>query len=120
VEPYIPFPAVQSKLGTVVFVAGKITAVGKDVAIPEGAEIIDCTGKHVYPGLFDAHSQIGLIEIEAVRATVDTAETGSLNPNVRAEVAFNPDSELIPVTRANGVLLGLSAPTGSLVNGRSA
>lgn len=106
--------------GTVVFVAGKITAVGKDVAIPEGAEIIDCMGKHVYPGLFDAHSQIGLIEIEAVRATVDTAETGSLNPNVRAEVAFNPDSELIPVTRANGVLLGLSAPTGSLVNGRSA
>lgn len=106
--------------GTVVFVAGKITAVGKDAAIPEGAEIIDCTGKHIYPGLFDAHSQIGLIEIEAVRATVDTAETGSLNPNVRAEVAFNPDSELIPVTRANGVLLGLSAPTGSLVNGRSA
>lgn len=106
--------------GTVVFVAGKITAVGKDVAVPEGAEVIDCTGKHIYPGLFDGHSQIGLIEIEAVRATVDTAETGPLNPNVRAEVAFNPDSELIPVTRANGVLLGLSAPTGFWVHGRSA
>ena len=106
--------------GAVVFVDGKITAVGKEVAIPEGAEVVDCAGKHVYPGLFDGHSQIGLIEIEAVRATVDTGETGSLNPNVRAEVAFNPDSELIPVTRANGVLLGLSAPTGSLVHGRSA
>lgn len=106
--------------GSVVFIDGKITAVGKEVAIPEGAEVIECSGKHVYPGLFDAHSQIGLIEIEAVRATVDTSETGPLNPNVRAEVAFNPDSELIPVTRANGVLLGLSAPTGFLVNGRSA
>jgi imidazolonepropionase-like amidohydrolase len=106
--------------GSMVFVDGKITAIGKEVAIPDGAEIIDCAGKHIYPGLFDAHSQIGLIEIEAVRATVDVAETGSLNPNVRAEVAFNPDSELIPVTRANGVLLGLSAPTGSLVHGRSA
>jgi imidazolonepropionase-like amidohydrolase len=106
--------------GSLLFVDGKITAVGKDIAAPAGAEVIDCQGKHIYPSLFDSHSQLGLIEIEAVRATVDSSETGALNPNVRAEVAFNPDSELISVTRANGVLLGLSAPTGSLVNGRSA
>ncbi len=106
--------------GTVLFTDGKISAVGKDVALPEGTEVVDCKGKHIYPSLFDSHSQIGLIEIESVRATVDSSETGNLNPNVRAEVAFNPDSELIPVTRANGVLLGLSAPVGGLVNGRSA
>lgn len=106
--------------GIVLFDNGKLTAVGKDVAIPPNAEVIDCKGKQVYPGLFDGQSQIGLVEVESVRATVDSSETGSLNPNVRAEVAFNPDSELIPVTRANGVLLGLSAPIGALVAGKSA
>ncbi|MEY4565844.1 MAG: hypothetical protein RLY14_814 [Planctomycetota bacterium] len=106
--------------GIVLFDNGKLTAVGKDVVIPPNAEVIDCKGKQVYPGLFDGQSQIGLVEVESVRATVDSSETGSLNPNVRAEVAFNPDSELIPVTRANGVLLGLSAPIGALVAGKSA
>lgn len=106
--------------GTVVFVDGKITAVGKGVDVPEGAEVIQAEGKHVYPSLIDANTDIGLVEVNSIRATIDSRETGNINPNVRAVAAFNPDSELIPVNRANGVLIALSAPTGGLVAGRSA
>ncbi len=87
--------------------------------MPAKAEIIDLKGRHVYPGMIEAHSQIGLTEISAVRATNDFAETGSINPNVSAHVSVNPDSELIPVTRANGVLIAVSAPTGGLVSGKA-
>ena len=104
---------------TIIFQDGKITAMGADVQVPDGAEIVDVSGKHVYPSLFETYSQMGLTEIGAVPATVDTSETGQLNPNVCALVAVNPDSELIPVTRSNGVLLCVSAPTGGFVSGMS-
>ena len=108
-------PSIEN--GTVVFDEGRIVAVGKDVELPAETKRIKIRGKHVYPGLFEAYSQIGLIEVSAVRATRDRSETGSLNPNVRAIVAVNPDSEIIPVTRSNGVLLALTAPSGGLVSG---
>lgn len=110
-------PAVEG--GTVVFEGGKIVALGKDVPVPENAERVDLAGGHVYPGLFEAMSDIGLIEIDAVRATNDKAETGELNPNVKAWVSVNPDSEVIPVTRSNGVLLAVAAPSGGLVSGQA-
>lgn len=108
--------------GVVVFDAGRITAVGRagEVAVPAGAEVIDASGKHVYPGLIDAYTDLGLTEIESIRATRDAQETGSVNPNVRVEVAVNPDSEQIPVARANGVLLTITSPRGGLVSGQSA
>lgn len=106
--------------GTIVFADGKILAIGTDVEIPADAQTIDISGKHVYPALFETHSQMGLTEIGAVPATVDTSETGEMNPNVKAVVAVNPDSELIPVTRSNGVLLAVSAPSGGLIAGQSA
>ncbi|MCH8922679.1 MAG: amidohydrolase family protein [Planctomycetes bacterium] len=106
--------------GTVLFDKGKIVAVGKQVKIPANALKVDVTGKHVYPGLIESYSNTGLIEIGAVRATRDSAETGSINPNVKAQVAVNPDSELIPVGRANGVLLSMSVPRGGLISGQSA
>lgn len=99
---------------------GKIVAVGTDVPLPNGTEQVDIAGKHVYPGLFAAYSNLGLTEIDSVRATIDQTETGTINPNVRAQVAFNPDSELIPVARSNGVLSALSAPRGGLISGTSA
>lgn len=105
--------------GSVLLVDGKIAAVGKGISIPSEAERIDAAGKHVYPGFIDAHTPMGLIEIESVRATIDNRETGNINPNVRAALAFNPDSELIPVARANGLLLAVSAPSGGLISGRS-
>jgi imidazolonepropionase-like amidohydrolase len=106
--------------GMIIIVGGKITFVGKDGQIPDGAEVIRAEGKHVYPSLIDANTDIGLVEVNSVRATMDSRETGTMNPNVRAVAAFNPDSELIPVNRANGILLAVSAPTGGLIAGRSA
>lgn len=103
--------------GTVLFEKGKITAVGKGVKLPLRTVTVDVSGKHVYPGLFDADTDIGLVEVMSVRATVDMAETGSINPNVRARAAYNADSEWIPVTRANGVLTAMTAPSGGLLCG---
>ncbi|MGN6134315.1 MAG: amidohydrolase family protein [Aureliella sp.] len=106
--------------GTILFSEGKIVDLGADLSAPSDATVIDAEGGHVYPGLIDPLSKIGLVEIDAVRATLDWQETGTLNPNVRAAAAFNPDSELIPVARSNGVLLAVSAPDGGLISGRSA
>src|SRR5256714_3602407 len=106
--------------GTIVFENGKITAIGPDAAIPSGAEVIEASGKHVYPGLINANTVLGLVEIGAVRATVDVEEAGALNPNVRSSASVNPDSELIPVARAAGVLTALSVPEGGTISGQSA
>lgn len=106
--------------GTIVFENGRITALGASVTVPANAERIDCAGKHIYPSLIDANTSIGLTEVGSVRATNDASETGTINPNVKAEVAVNPESEIIPVTRSNGVLLVLSSPSGGVISGTSA
>jgi imidazolonepropionase-like amidohydrolase len=106
--------------GTIVFDNGKVTAIGADAAIPSGAEVIDGTGKHVYPGLINANTVLGLVEIGAVRATVDIEESGAINPNIRSITSVNPDSELIPVARSAGVLTALSVPEGGIISGQSA
>jgi len=111
-------PAIEK--GTILFDAGKIVALGTNVPLPKNAEVIDAAGKHVYPGLISPNTQIGLNEIDAVRASLDETETGSMNPNVRAEVAVNPESELIPVVRSNGITMVVSTPTGGLISGTSA
>jgi len=105
--------------GTLVFDDGKIVDLGRRVKPPAGAEIIDLKGQHVYPSLIESHSHLGLTEISSTRATLDMAEAGSINPNVRAHVGVNPDSELIPVTRANGVLIAVTAPSSGLVSGKA-
>ncbi len=105
---------------TLVVRQGKIVSVGAKVRVPNDATVIDASGKHVYPGMFDAYTDMGLVEVNAVRASVDVRETGSINPNVKSWVSVNPDSEIIPVTRSNGVLLALSAPSGGLISGQSA
>ena len=99
---------------------GKIAAIGKQLEVPEDANTIDLEGKHIYPGLFEPHTQMGLTELSAVRATKDYRESGSINPNVKALVSVYPDNMIIPVTRSNGVLFVLTAPTGGLISGKSA
>jgi len=94
--------------------------VGDDVHAPEGAKIVDCTGKHIYPGLVSANTVLGLTEIVSVPGSNDYQETGALNPNIRAEVAINPESELLPVTRMNGVTTALVVPRGGSISGTSA
>jgi len=106
--------------GTLLFTDGKIVALGADVPLPDECERIDIAGKHVYPGLIHAHTELGLVEIPSVRATRDSSETGRINPNVKAHVAVNPDSELIPVARGTGILTAMVAPGGDLVSGMAA
>jgi imidazolonepropionase-like amidohydrolase len=105
---------------TVVIQDGKILAVGKGITPPSGARVVSVAGKHVYPGYLSADSVLGLTEIAAVAATNDYAEIGDINPNVRAEVALNPDSELIPVARVNGVTSVHAIPRGGAIAGTSA
>ncbi|HWW61757.1 MAG TPA: hypothetical protein VN181_10355, partial [Thermoanaerobaculia bacterium] len=106
--------------GTIVFANGVITAVGTNVTIPANATVIDGTGLSVYPGMIDSGSTVGLVEIDSVDGTVDTTELGDLNPNARASVAINPHSNLIPVTRVNGVTAVVSTPQGGIISGQSA
>jgi imidazolonepropionase-like amidohydrolase len=96
--------------GVVVIRDGKIVAVGTNVDVPTGAQVIDGKGLQVYPGLFDPVTQIGLSEISAVSATVDTTETGTINPDAVAAEAVLPSSEHIPVTRAAGITEVLAVP----------
>jgi imidazolonepropionase-like amidohydrolase len=96
--------------GTVLIHDGKISAVGGGLTVPSGAQVIDARGLQVYPGLFDSVTQMGLSEISAVRATVDTTETGSFNPDLVAATAVLPSSAHIPVTRAAGITEVIAAP----------
>jgi imidazolonepropionase-like amidohydrolase len=105
--------------GTILFEDGRITAIGANVSIPSHAQRIDVSGKHIYPGLVDAHSQMGLFEIGGIDVTIDVNEIGDFNPNVRAHVAVNPESRHIGVARSNGVLVTVSSPTGGLISGHS-
>lgn len=106
--------------GAVLMVDGRIAAVGRQIDIPGNAERIDVSGRHVYPALLAADTDLGLTEIGSVRATRDQSETGLINPNARAERAVNPDSEILPTTRSNGVLLAVVRPEGALLRGTSA
>ena len=96
--------------GTVLIRDGKIAAVGARVETPKDAQVIDAKGLQVYPGLFDPITQMGLSEIAAVSATVDTSELGAYNPDVVAATAIHPASAHIPVTRASGVTEVIAAP----------
>jgi imidazolonepropionase-like amidohydrolase len=105
---------------TVLIDAGCITAVGAGVAAPSDATVFDCRGKHVYPGFIDANTSLGLVEIGTIEGSNDTQETGNVNPNIRAEVMVNPDSDLLPVARVNGITSALVVPGGGAIHGLSA
>ena len=107
--------------GSVVIRDGKIDAVGATVSAPAGAQVIDGRGLSVYPGMIDAGTSMGLVEVpQGANGTVDTAEVGDLNPNAKAIIAINPHSAHIAVTRVDGITNALSAPTGGLISGQSA
>jgi imidazolonepropionase-like amidohydrolase len=105
------------------FNQGKITLVAdlstNQVNDRDFAEVINTAGKHIYPGFIIPNSTLGLREIDAVRATRDFSETGQLNPNVRAVIAYNTESRIIPTVRNNGVLLAQVTPRYGLVSGTS-
>lgn len=105
------------------FENGKLTLVADATTIrfdrSKYGKIYDATGKHVYPGFIAPDTRLGLVEIEAARATVDYADLGVYSPNLRTLVAYNTDSEIIPTVRSNGVLLAQVAPEGGSISGRS-
>ncbi|MFO0315182.1 MAG: hypothetical protein ACK539_18310, partial [Planctomycetota bacterium] len=110
--------------GTLWFQDGVIRGVhpaGEEPKLPDGAQpvVVDLQGKHVFPGMVAVGSQLGLVEIGAVRQTVDTDEVGELSPEALALVAVNPDTTGFPVTRQNGVLASVLFPTGGLLPGRA-
>ncbi len=106
--------------GTVVFENGLITATGIGIDIPANAEIIDATGKHVYPGFIHSQTTLGLMEIARIQESTDLQETGQINPNIRAQVAFHPASEHLAVAAVHGVTTVVPTPRGSLIAGRLA
>jgi imidazolonepropionase-like amidohydrolase len=106
--------------GTILMRDGRIEAVGAELDIPEGADVIDLSGRHLYPGFVHPATQLGITEIASVAGTVDTAEMGNINAAVRVEVAVNHDSELLPTTIAGGVLSAHIIPGGGLLRGSSA
>lgn len=112
----IPNAVVGIKNGKIELVADATT-----IKLAPGAfdTTINVYGKHIYPGLICPDNRIGLIEIDAVRATADYAEVGRLNPNVRSLISYNTDSKIIPTIRSNGVLLTQVAPVGGLLSGTS-
>jgi imidazolonepropionase-like amidohydrolase len=105
--------------GIILMENGLISAVGTDIALPSGTKIVDVSGKHIYPGLIDAYSTVGISEIGAVGVSSDVNELGDFNPNVRAEVAVNAESRHIGTTRTAGVLVTLTTPEGGLISGMS-
>lgn len=107
--------------GTIVIRDGKIEAVGANVSVPAGAQTIDGSGLSVYPGMIDAGTNMGLVEVpQGANGTVDLSEVGELNPNAKAIIAVNPHSAHIAVTRVEGITNTLTAPTGGLISGQAA
>lgn len=98
--------------GVMIVENGKIAAIGPDIVVPEGVAVLKADGLHVYPGLIDAGTSVGLIEIGKVRETSDLSEIGQFQADLRAGIAVNPDSELIPVARAGGITTTLCLPAG--------
>lgn len=102
---------------TIVFEGGKITALGADTATK--GNVIDAAGKHVYPGFIAPSKQLGLVEVNAVRASDDQAEIGDIIPHVRSLIAYNAESKVVESMRPNGVLMGQITPKGGRISGTS-
>ncbi len=115
-----PVAGPEIERGTVVIANGKVAAVGKDgsVRIPPEAQTIDLGGLDLWPGLVDGGSTVGLTEISSLSETHDYADSARFQPELRTSTALHPDSEHIPVTRANGVLTAYVEPTGGLISGQ--
>lgn len=113
----VPVSGPRITNGTVVIQNGRITAVGTNVQVPSGATEINATGQFVYPGLINAGTNMGLVEMGGVPGPVDTRELGDFNPQNIHTTAVNVGSEHIGVTRANGITQVLTVGGGSTLSG---
>jgi imidazolonepropionase-like amidohydrolase len=106
--------------GTIIIRNGKIESVGTNIQVPSGAEVIDCSGKWIYPGMIESGSKLGLFEIGQIAQASDVNELGDVNPQMKAMTALNPNATAIPVTRVSGVTTSLVVPEGDLFSGTAA
>ena len=108
------------KNSLIMFDNGKITFVGSAmIKIARQGEIIDAKGKHVYPGFIAPNSTLGLVEVDAVRASDDEDEIGAMNPHVRSIIAYNTESKVVESMRPNGILMAQITPRGGRISGTS-
>lgn len=101
---------------------GKISSIADGTMVKmdmNNMDVIDATGKHVYPGFIIPNTTLGLVEIDAVRATEDDSEIGGMIPHVRSIIAYNAESKIVESMRPNGVLIGQIAPRGGRISGTS-
>ena len=96
---------------------GKITAIGNNITAAPNAIKVDAKGAHVYPGLILSNSNLGLVEVNSVRATADAQEIGEYNPSVRSLVAYNTDSKVINTLKTNGITHANIVPQGGTISG---
>jgi imidazolonepropionase-like amidohydrolase len=104
----------------IMFNDGKITFVGSAMLkIARQGTIINAKGKHVYPGFIAVNSTLGLVEIDAVKASDDQREIGVNNPHIRSLIAYNAESKIVESMRPNGVLMAQVTPRGGILSGTS-
>ena len=104
----------------IMFANGKITYVGSAKAkIARSGKVINAKGKHVYPGFIAVNTTLGLAEIDAVKASLDFREIGTMNPHIRSLIAYNTESKVVETMRPNGVLMGQITPRGGRISGTS-
>lgn len=106
--------------GSILVQDGKIAAMGEELVYPDAAEIIDCEGMTVYPGLIDGGTRLGLYEIGSIALTNDNSDVGDITPQMKALTAVNPNSTHIPINRMGGITTALSMPTGGIFPGQAA
>lgn len=114
----IPVVGEDIERGNILLKDGKIEDIGQNVSIPQDADVYDAQGLVAYPGMIDSYCYLGLQEIGAVSATVDSRETGQFNPQVKAVEALWPDSMHIPIAMSNGITTAVVVCTGGLVSGQ--
>ena len=98
---------------------GVIDYIGSSAPEKQYANKINLNGKHIYPGFIALNSTLGLVEVDAVRASDDESEIGIFNPNIRSIIAYNAESKIVETMRMNGVLLAQVTPRGGVVSGSS-
>ncbi len=114
-----PMTAPEIQNSSVLVIDGKIADIGPHLTAHQGARVVDGHGLHLYPGLINAATNVGLAEVESLRDTIDLDEIGTFNPELRAEVAFNPSSEHVEVTRASGITTVITLPGSGARGGRA-
>lgn len=114
-----PISGPEQRNSVVMIRDGKIEAIGVKVEVGRDTVRIDGKGLHVWPGLIDAGSQLGLSEFGQVPQATDARENGAFNPDLKVTTAVNPESFNFPKVRYNGVTTARVYPSGGEVSGQS-